>query len=316
MTRLIAGILWLAMASMPAISQSSSTRKVDWRQDKAQVLRLIDWNEAEVRKAEVTHGDREHLVSKYSALAVLYTDAGMGLKTEDAFRRALALLKDGPQDRLADELEQLGVLQMAMGELRQAERDEMQALEIRQALGDPVGLALAESQIAGIYDFERKFAKARDHAEKAYDALAGRADVDAADRIGVWHTLGFALTGLQNCERGIEVLKDALEMARSNPGPGDASLGYSEYLLGFGYWQCSDRDHAAAWLQRGTTDMTAEFGFGHAMYVNAMKQYAQFLRQYGQLEEAVAAEAVVHQAESVVDANTLTTRAGSRLSSP
>jgi len=68
------------------------------------------------------------------------------------------------------------------------------------------------------------------------------------------------------------------------------------------------RDHAALLLQRSTTDLKAEFGWSHAIYVHAMKQYALFLRQDGQLQEAAAAAAVVHQAESVVDASTLVGR--------
>lgn len=318
MIRLLTGILLSAVAGATAFGQSqqatapepqaASPQPADWLQDKADVLRQINLHEAEARRGEATNGDRKRLGMNYSELGVLYLDAGMGLKAEDAFRRAIVLLEDGPQDRLADEIEQLAVLQVAMGEMRQAEKNEKKALQIRQTLADPVDIALSESAIAGIYDVERKFTKARDYAEKAYDALAGRSDVSAPDRIGVWHTLGFALTGLHDCDRGIRVLKEAVELAKGNPSRGDASVGYSEYLLGLGYWHCRDRDDADVWLQRGTTELRAEFGWNHAMYVNAMKQYALFLRQDGQSQEAASAEAVVHQAESVVDASTLAGR--------
>ncbi len=318
MIRLLTGILLSVVAGVAAFGQSqqdlapqpqaASPQPPTWLQDKAEVLRVIDLDEAEVREGEASHADRMPLAATYSELGVLYMDAGMGLKTEDAFRRGIALLKDGPQDQLANELEQLGVLQTGMGEYREAEKTEIQALAIRQTLADPVDIALSESAIAGIYDVERKFTKARNHAEKAYDMLADRTDVTAQDRIEVWHTLGLALTGLHDCDRGIGVLKDALEMARNSPGWGDASLGYSEYMLGIGYWHCGDRDHAAVWLQRGTTDLRAEFGWNRATYVYAMRQYAFFLRQYGQADSAASAEAVVHQAESVVDASTLAGR--------
>lgn len=318
MIRLLTGVLLSAVAGMTAISQANpaaapeqqagSRQHTDWLQDKAEVLRMVDLDEAQVREGEASHADRKRLAATYCELGVLYMDAGMVLKAEDAYHRAIALLKDGPRDQLANEPEQLVVLQTGMSEFQKAKRNEMQALEIRQTLADPLGVALAENAIAGIYDVQGKFAKAQNYAERAYEALAGRTDVSAQDRIGVWHTLGFALTGLHDCDRGIDVLKDALEMARSSPGWGDASLAYSEYMLGFGYWHCRDQDHAAVWLQRGTTDLRAEFGLSHAIYVNAMKEYARFLRQYGKLEDAVSAEAVIHQAESVVDANTLTGR--------
>lgn len=318
MIRVLTGILLSAVTGAAAFGQShptpapeqpaASPQPADWLQDEAEVLRRIDLREAEVRAGEATHADRERLAANYSALAFLYMDAGMGLKAEDAFHRAIALLKDGPQEKLADQTEQLGVLQIGMGKFGQAEKDERQVLAIRQALRDPAGTALAERDIAGIYIMERKFAKARDYAEKAHDALAGRTDVSVPDRIGVSHTLGFALTSLHDCDRGIGVLKDALEMAKSRPGWGDASPGYSEYMLGIGYWHCQDRDHAAVWLERGTTDLRAGFGWSHATYVYTMKQYALFLRQYGQADSAASAEAVVHQAESIIGADTLTGR--------
>ncbi len=317
MIRILTGILLSAVAAVAALSQSHPTTalaqqagasQTAWLQDKAEVLRQINLREAEARSGEANHADPGRLAANYSSLAFLYMDAGMGLKAEDAFHRSIALLKDGPQDRLADQMEQLGVLQTGMGELRQAEKAELQALEIRRSLRDPVAIALTEELIAGVYDVERKFTRARHYAQEAYDALVGRADVSVPNRIKVWHALGFTLTGLHDCDRGIDVLKEALEMARNSAGWGDASVAYSEYALGFGYWHCSDQENAAVWLQRGTTDMKAEFGWSHATYVYAMKQYALFLRHFGRTDDAVSVEAVVRQAESVVDASTLTDR--------
>jgi len=318
MIRILTGILLSVVAGVTAVSQSpqaptpreqaASPQPPAWLQNKAEVLRVIDLDEAEVRQSDASNAYRMPLAATYSELGVLYLDAGMGLKAEDAFRRAIALLKDGPPDQLANELEQLAVLHSGMSEFREAEKEEMEALAIRQTLRDSLGVALAENAIAGIYDVQGKFAKARNHAQKAYEALTGRTDVSAQDRIEVWHTRGYALTGSHDCDRGIGVLKDALQMARSSPGWGDASVGYSEYLLGIGYWHCGDWDHAAAWLQRGTGDLKAEFGWNRATYVCAMKQYALFLRRHGKKDEAASAESLVRQAESVVDANTLTGR--------
>ncbi len=318
MIRVQTGILLFVAVCLTAFSQSpqvtapqrqaGSSQLPAWLQDRTEVLRQIDLREAVASEGERTRADGKSLAGDYSQLAFLYVYAGLGLKAEDAFQRAIALLKDGPQDQLANRLAQFGTLQAEMGEFRQAEKTQMKALEIRRSLGDLKGIAFSESMIAGVFDDERKFARARDYSQKAYDALAGRTDVTAAERIEVSHTLGFALTGLHNCDRGISVLQDALEMARSSRGWGDASVGYSEYMLGIGYWHCNDRDHAAVWLQRGTSDLKAKFGLNYATYVYAMKQYALFLRQYGKKDEAVSAESVVRQAESVVDVNTLTDR--------
>jgi hypothetical protein len=125
-------------------------------------------------------------------------------------------------------------------------------------------------------------------------------------RIGVRQTLGYALIGTRHCDRGLALLRDALELTKNSPGVFRTEVGYSEYFLGFAYWRCGDRGHASEWLERGTGDMRAEYGWDLLMYVHAMKNYARFLRENGQREAALMAEAVVNQADSVVDATTLT----------
>lgn len=316
MIRLLTGVLLSAAACAPASCQSSTStaQKPDAAQiadlnlQKPDVMRLIALNEAAARNGEATHADPKRLVIFCKNLGILYADAGMPLKAVDAFGKAIALLKDGPQDQLAEEIGQLAVLHVALNKTREAEKEELQALHIREAVAEPVGIARAQSALAGLYDEERKFAEAADYANKAYEVLADRPDVAVADRIGVRHTLGFALTGMRNCDRGIQVLKEGHELAQNSPEIGMATLGYSEYVLGYGYWHCGDPTNAATWLERGTTDMKADFGWEHAAYVNVMKQYARFLRESGQQDAAVSAEAVVHQAQSIVDASTLADR--------
>jgi tetratricopeptide (TPR) repeat protein len=318
MIPLLTGVLLSAIAGVTGPSQSSQASapeqrvgpalKADWHPDKSEVLRLIALNEAAARDGETNHADRKRLIMIYSNLGILYEDAGMFLKAVYAIRQTITLLENGPQDQLANEIQQLAVLYVVMNKRREAEKEEMLELQIRETLADPLGIALNQIVLAALYDTEGKFAKAADYAQKAYDVMADRADVGALDRIGVRHSLGFALTAMRNCDRGINVLKDALELAKNSPGVGITSIGYSEYVLGIGYWHCSDRDHASAWLDRGTTDMRAEFGMDHVRYVRAMQQYAHFLRQTGQHDAAISVEAIVNQAESVVDVSTLTAR--------
>jgi len=273
-----------------------------------EMLRHIARLEAEARSAEAAGFDHHSMALIYANLGGLYEELDMKLKAEDAMKRAIAFLKNGSRDELAFETGQLATLHLAMGNTSQAEREEMQTLKIREALGGPVGIALAEKEQAGLYTAERNFKKALGYAENAYAVLADRGDVRLEDRVAIRYTLGFALTGQRSCDRGLELLKSGLELARKSPGSDSLHLGYAEYLLGFGYWQCSNRDDAARWLERGTTDMKANMGWDQAIYINAMSQYAQFLRKTGHEDAAESAEAVVHQADAVVDARTLTGR--------
>jgi tetratricopeptide (TPR) repeat protein len=319
MIRLLTGVLLLAAAGMTATSQlkaviapgqdGGSAQSTSWKFDKPQLLQLIALNEKAARDGESQPVDRKQLIMIYSNLGILYEDAGLYLKAEEAMSRAIELLRNGPQDQLAGEIGQLAVLHASMGKMRQAEKDEMHALQIRRAVGDPMGIALAERDLADLYVQQRKFAKASELAAEAFEVLADRQDVSLFDRLTSRQTLGFTLTRIRNCEQGIQLLKDALALARSSAEVDLKSLGYAEYLLGFGYWNCSDSDHAAIWLEQGTTDMKGGFGWDQALYLNAMREYARFLRENGEQEAAVSAEAIVHQAEAVIDASALAGKA-------
>jgi len=268
-------------------------------------LRIASY-EGAIRSGEAQHADHGSMAKLYAGLGNLYASAGLYLKAEDAIKRAIADLKDGPRADLANEFGQLAIVHVELEKTKEAERDELEALRVREALGDPVHLALTWTDLAGLYSIQHKFDKAAEYAQKAYDAESNLAGISADDRVAVRQTLGFALTGNKNCERGIPILKDALDLAKQNFGDLGQPVGYSEYLLGFGYWHCGDEGHAAEWLRRGTTDMRADYGWNRTLYVNAMSQYARFLRTTGRLEEAASAVEVVKQADAIVDARSMT----------
>jgi len=315
MTRVLTGVLLLAVAGAVAAGQSQNATTPEQTAGMSQsanpdlarpdLMRLIARYELAVRDAEAAHADHARMANLYADLATLYEEAGMPLKAEDAMERALVFLKDGPQQSLAEEFEQLAVLHVTMGDMRAAQKSATHALQIRQAIGDPVGLALSWNNLAGIDNDERKYKDAADYAKNAFDVLADNPAVSPVVRMAVRQELGFALTGDRECNRGIPILQDAVGIATSAFGPESFRAGYSEYVLGFGYWHCGDRENAALWMERGTTHMKADYGWNRAMYVNAMREYARFLRESGQRDAAVSAEAVVHQAEAVVDARTL-----------
>jgi len=326
MIRLLQGILVLILiapiaAAQPNIpsnpqAKATATAFTIGQLSKPHLLRLIALNEAAVRSAKAAHEAPARIAQIYENLGGLYADAALYLKSEDAMRRAIAYLKNGSQRELANEIGQLAVVDLELGNPRQAEHDELQVLRIRQEIGDPVTTALAWNELAGLYDEQQKFKQAVHFAERAYEVLGDRPDVSAGDRISVREALGFALTGARDCARGIPILEEGLAIAQSHHVEDSLQLGYAEYVLGFGYWHCDDQGNAALWLERGTARMKADFGWNRSIYLNAMRQYARFLRSTGQFEAAASAEAVVNEAEAVVDAQSLTGRADGFLSNP
>jgi tetratricopeptide (TPR) repeat protein len=227
-------------------------------------------------------------------------------KAEDAMKHAILLLKDGPKDLLAAETGHLSMLHSAMGELKQAEKDEMRALAIREAIGDPLGIALTWSDMASLYFRKREIKKALDYAQRAFPVLAGNTSVSAADRIAVKQILAVVLCEVHQCSRAIPIMKDALELAQSTYGEDSLGAGIEKFLLGHIYWKNGDDPDAAEWMKRGIERMKIDLGWGHVIYLNSMREYALFLRRSGQMEEAAVAQSEVRRAESLVDARSFT----------
>jgi tetratricopeptide (TPR) repeat protein len=273
---------------------------------KVELMRRIALYEDAERSAERTHPGLDSMVKIYSNLAGLYEDAGMYSQSEDQMRREIAMLRSGPQDELAEVFGHLGVLHIAMQDLRQAEKDDLEALRIRESVGDPVGIGLAWCDLADVYIKQKQFKKAQDYAQRAMTVLADDPKVNVADRIGARQTLAYVLCGLKQCGQAIPLLKDAVELEKTSYGENSLLTGTGWFLLGYAYWQNGDMTDAAEWMGRGTARMKVDLGWGHALYVNAISQYAKFLRQRGQVQEAASAERELRQIQSVVDARTLT----------
>ena len=296
------------VSAMP--QQAASTMETaTGESEKQRLLDRIALYESTTRQAEQAHLAAATIAKLYEHLESQYTDAGLYPKAEDAAHRAIAYLKGGSQNELAEEYTQLAILDVLMKNSKQAERDEMEALRIRQGIGDPVGVALTWKDIAGLYDQERKFSKALGYAQRAYEVLGDSANGSAENRVAVRQAFGFALTATRQCPRGIPMLRESVAIVENNDETKSLDVGYAEYLLGVGYWNCGYRDHASEWFERGTTRLKADYGWHQTIYVNAMRRYADFLRATGQMEAAASAQAVVNQADSLVDARSLTGRA-------
>ena len=293
-----------AGASSSAPSQAEAQNEAKFP-DRPELLRRIALYEAAIRNAETTHAATEILVTIYANLAALYEDAGMYSKSEDVMRREISVLRSGPLDELADAVGHLAVLHIAMGDPRQAEKDDFEALRIRESVGDPVRVALTWTNLAAVYVRERRPKKALDYAQKAMAVLADDPKVEVADRIEVRHALAYALCALKECGQAIPLLKEALALQASVYGADSLLVGTGTYLLGYTYWQNGEMDKAAYCMGRGTARMKVELGWGHTIYLNAMTQYAKFLRERGQMEAATTAEREIKMANAVVDARTL-----------
>jgi tetratricopeptide (TPR) repeat protein len=275
---------------------------------RAESLRLIALYETTLSQGDTSRFSQADWLKIYRQLGILYEALGMYNKSEDAIEHAIRLLRDGPPKDLADEISFLSFVHVDAGEMHDAEKEQLEAQRIRESTGDPIGIALGWSDLADVYLKERKFKQALELSQNAIKVIGDSPAVLGSDRILVRQTLATAMCERHECNRGIVLLKDAIDLSKTTYGPDSLATGLAEYLLGTAYWHNGDLVDAADCLRRGIERMKQDLGWGHPSYIEAMASYARFLRQRGQLQAAADAESEVVKARSVVDVRAFTTR--------
>jgi tetratricopeptide (TPR) repeat protein len=279
---------------------------------KTELLRRISVYEAALRAAGPAHADDPTIAKAYARLASLYGDAAMYERSEWALEHAVSLLRSNTEwsSQLAEDLNYLGLLHGEMGKLRQAEREELEAQRLRENLGETLALARSWNALSALYFKERKYTISRDFAQRAMNEFSGDKQADVADKISSRLNLAIALCFMKECPSAVPLLKDTVAIAKAEFKPNDFPVGEGEYILGFAYWKSGDMTRASESMEQGVTIMKQQLGWGHPAYLNALRQYARFLREDRRADDAAVVERQIRQAESVVDVRSIQTRNG------
>lgn len=266
--------------------------------------------EAAARGAESTHASDATVAKIYARLASLYEDAAMYERAEADLKHAISLLRGNVEwrDQLAEDLNNLGLLHGETGRLHEAQKEELEALRIRESLGGgSLEIARSWNSLSGLYFKEHKYAISRDFAQRAMDEFSVNTQADVVDRITSRFYLSMAMCYTKDCPSAVPLLKDAVDMAKTAFKPNDYPVGEGKFLLGFAYWKSGDAARASESMQEGTAIMKEQLGPGHPTYLNALGQYARFLRENKREEDAKAIELQIRQAESVVNVQSIQT---------
>jgi tetratricopeptide (TPR) repeat protein len=279
---------------------------------KQELTRRIALLEASVRQAEAAHATDVELARRYTQLSLAYENATQRAQSEAAAEHAVSLARHAPEPNpeLAAAITQLGILHVAMGKLRESEKEEQEGLKIREKLGDRLQIARSWNDLAELFIAQGKFEKARDFAQKAVAEFVANEHAIVYDRIVARSSLSLALCYLKDCPSAIPLLKDAIDEAKAKLHPDDFPIGFGYFLLGYAYWKSGDMFDAGRYMQEGTAGMSRQLGWGHPSYLGALKQYEKFLRENRQVEAANVVHRQVRQAQAVVDVHTLQTAQG------
>ena len=278
---------------------------------KEEVSHRIALAEAGLRQAESMHVPDVELARLYGQLGLMYEDVGQMVRAEAMLQHAVSLLRHAGErnEDLATAVSRLGNLHVVMGKYSVSEGEEVEALKLRQKLGDPLQIARSWSDLAALSIAQHKFANARDFAQKAITEFAANAQAEVIDRIAARYALSLALCYLKECPSAVPLLKDAIEDAKASQQVGFPT-GLGDFLLGFAYWKSGDIFDAGQHMKEGTTVMGEQLGWSHPTYLSALKKYAQFLRENQQADVANVVEARIRQAEAVVDVHSIQTAQG------
>lgn len=276
------------------------------------LVRQVAEQEQAVRKAEAAHVTDIELVKRYAQLGISYGNLAQWPRSEAAMEHAVALARRVPEpsEELAETLVQLGSVHLSMGKLRECEKEELEGLKLREKLGDRLQIARAWNNLGELFLAQRKFQKARDVAQKAVAEVVANKQSDVFDRTVARSVLSMAICFLKDCPSTIPLLKDAIDDAKAKMQPDDFPIGLVDFLLGFAYWKSGNVPEAGQHLQDGTSAMNRQLGWGHPAYLDALKQYEQFLRETRQVEAADAIRHKIRQAEAVVDVHAIQTSQG------
>jgi tetratricopeptide (TPR) repeat protein len=211
---------------------------------------------------------------------------------------------------LAEDINDLGLLHAEMGKLKEAEGEELEALKLRDGVGDSLEIARSWNSLAGIYFRHHKYATARDFFRRAMDEFSVNQRAGVIDRVSSRFGLALALCGMKDCPSAIPLVKDGLDIAKTAFRANDYPIGIGEYFLGVAYWRSGNLFDAGPHLELGTTIMKEQLGWGHPAYLSALKQYALFLRKRQRTDDAKAVEREIRMAEAVVDVHSIQTRKG------
>jgi tetratricopeptide (TPR) repeat protein len=286
----------------------ASANSQAYRQDLGHRIAL---EENSVRQAEVAHADDVDVSRMCVQLGLLYQDAAQWDKSEAVLEHAASLLRhSAPSGDLAATLSQLGILHVLMGKLRESEKEDLEALKLRQNLGDRLEIARSWNDLAVLYLSKQNFVKARDFSQLALSEFANNKQVGSIDRMSARFALSEALCSIKECPSAIPLLHAALDEAKAMVEQNNFPIGLATFLLGYAYWKSGNMTGADEYLKRGTGLMNEQLGWGHPAYLKALKCYAQFLRENQRAEAANVVERRIRQVEAVVDVHSIQTAQG------
>jgi tetratricopeptide (TPR) repeat protein len=186
-----------------------------------------------IRFSEQHHSSPLQQAVLWVELALEYHLGAEFPKAEDAYLRALHLLKNVPSERA----EYASTLDLIYGRLDDAESTRKQAIKLRQKLGNPAEYGETEVHLADIVIVRRQYKKAERLALKGLQTMESSPNPPRAGILSALITLTYARCSTGKCREGLMNAKQAVAFANKNCESEPVANGFALQTLGFAEWK-------------------------------------------------------------------------------
>lgn len=262
----------LSVSVYTASAQASEPQSASAQERIARDLELIQIAEQQRRP----NADRGAL---WAQLASEYQYTAEFLKAEDAYNKALHLLKSEPEAKAeyTATLESLATLYLLFSRVDEAESIWKRALAVREKMGDSSDIGLIEIHLANVAIARRQYKKA----ERL--SLLGLEETESSSnppRTGILYaliTVTFARCLRGHCAEGLTSAQQALAVANSRFEPGSAAAGFALETLGFAEWKTGEVQEGEKAMLRGIQILRTKLVPADPRLRGALVQYREYL---------------------------------------
>jgi tetratricopeptide (TPR) repeat protein len=257
------GVVW---AQTPDAQISSSQARI------ARDLEVI-------RIGEQQHLPPASLAALWEQLAFQYEIGTEFVKAEDAYVRAVHLLKTVPSARAeyASTLDNLSSLYIIYGHLDDAESARKQAIKMRQKLGNPAETGQSEVHLADIALMRHQYKTAERLALRGLQMMESSSNPPRAGILSAFITLTFARCSRGHCGEGLMNAKQAVAFANKNFEPESAANGFALESLGFAEWKSGASQDGERTMLRALQILHARLSATDPRLAGVMWQYRSYL---------------------------------------
>jgi tetratricopeptide (TPR) repeat protein len=224
----------------------------------------------------------------WNVLGSCYLDLEMYDQARRAYQHAMEILRPIPTARAqyASTMDNMGVLEKALGDGASAKALCEKARHIHETLGDSAGVAITSTNLAVIAIAQHDFKASRRALERALQA-AQHATVMKEDDLAAMDSVESALAlHDKRADEAISAVQRAIDRWTRAHGPGFFMIGPGYLLRAQAFAKIGDYARARADAQHAMDIAEAAIGKNTFAYLMAEDEYARILRASGDKEQA------------------------------